>query len=152
MTGPKRIQRKRTPGWRLADATSNPSGAVIVDRTSRYGNPFRISSAMEMFELTEPAARKTAVESFDRWLAGSRTDWESHEADLKRERILSNLHTLRGKDVACTCGPDELCHGDTLLEWAADPDLDDRIAKARARVDQQRTARGEKPLYDLKEP
>ena len=33
---PQRIQRHRRKGWR------KPEGAVIVDRTSRYGNPYRV--------------------------------------------------------------------------------------------------------------
>ncbi len=34
-TSPKRIQRKRTKGWRM------PDGAVFVGRPSRWGNPFQ---------------------------------------------------------------------------------------------------------------
>ena len=34
MTSPKRIQRKRTAGWRM------PEGAVYVGRQSLYGNPW----------------------------------------------------------------------------------------------------------------
>ena len=34
--GPKRIQLRRTKGWRL------PDNAVIVSRPSKWGNPFRI--------------------------------------------------------------------------------------------------------------
>jgi hypothetical protein len=33
---PKRIQLRRTKGWRM------PEGAVKVDRTTRWGNPFRL--------------------------------------------------------------------------------------------------------------
>ena len=29
---PTRIQRKRSPGWRLAEASTNPNGVVIVAR------------------------------------------------------------------------------------------------------------------------
>ena len=35
MSAPKRIQRKRTAGWRM------PEGAVYVGRPTRFGNPFR---------------------------------------------------------------------------------------------------------------
>src|SRR5690606_40457446 len=35
MTTPKRIRRLRSKGWRRGDA-------VIVDRTSRYGNPWKV--------------------------------------------------------------------------------------------------------------
>ncbi|MFB9558670.1 DUF4326 domain-containing protein, partial [Streptomyces roseoviridis] len=60
------------------------------------------------------------------------------------------LPQLVGKDLACACAPGELCHADVLLEWAAAPDLAARIAKARARVDQARVARGEDPLHGSK--
>jgi len=33
---PRRLQRRRTRGWR------KPAGSVIVDRTSRWGNPFAV--------------------------------------------------------------------------------------------------------------
>lgn len=140
-TVPTRIQRRRTAGWR------KPANTVIVDRTSRFGNPFRITSAMDAFGCTETQAREYAVKTFGPWLAGSRAEWVSDEADRLRERILASLPQLVDKDLACACAPDEQCHADVLLEWAAAPDLAERVAKARARVDQQRTARGEDPLY-----
>ena len=34
MSAPIRIQRHRTPGWRI------PDGAVYVGRLTRWGNPF----------------------------------------------------------------------------------------------------------------
>ncbi|MBT3185663.1 MAG: DUF4326 domain-containing protein [Nitrospina sp.] len=34
---PKRIQRKRAKGWRKPDNT------VIVDRASRWGNPYKVT-------------------------------------------------------------------------------------------------------------
>lgn len=36
MSDPKRIQLRRTKGWR------KPDGAVVVARPSKFGNPFRI--------------------------------------------------------------------------------------------------------------
>jgi uncharacterized protein DUF4326 len=36
MTKPKRIQSRRTKGWRM------PAGAIYVGRPSRYGNPFKV--------------------------------------------------------------------------------------------------------------
>ena len=36
MNGPKRIQRRRTKGWRM------PEGAVYVGRPTIFGNPFRV--------------------------------------------------------------------------------------------------------------
>lgn len=39
MGKPQRIQLKRTKGWRM------PPGTVKVDRSTRWGNPFRIGAA-----------------------------------------------------------------------------------------------------------
>ncbi|MBF9653902.1 DUF4326 domain-containing protein, partial [Streptococcus pseudopneumoniae] len=36
MSGPVRIQLRRTKGWRM------PANTVKVDRTTIYGNPFRV--------------------------------------------------------------------------------------------------------------
>lgn len=37
MTGPQRIQRQRTKGWRM------PDGAIYVGRPTKWGNPFRLN-------------------------------------------------------------------------------------------------------------
>ncbi|MFF6903527.1 DUF4326 domain-containing protein [Streptomyces hydrogenans] len=140
-TMPTRIQRHRTRGWK------KPDNAVIVDRTSRFGNPLSIDSAMDAYGYDETEAREYVVRAFRSWLRGIRTYWESDEADQARERILTALPDLVGKDLACACAPDELCHADVLLEWAADPNLGQRITDARTLVDQVLIARGEEPLH-----
>ena len=72
--GPKRIQLRRTRGWR------KPEGAVIVSRPSRWANPFkidhvwtvagwnwRVSANGELFAewlQTHQQARAKAVELF----------------------------------------------------------------------------------------
>ncbi len=51
---PKRIQRKRTKGWRM------PAGAVYVGRPTRWGNPFdvadtgRVSALMRFTRFIAP--------------------------------------------------------------------------------------------------
>lgn len=141
-----RIKRERTPGWRLADATDNPLGAVIVDRTSRFGNPFTIAMAKEL-GYEDP--RKAAVDAFAEWLRGNRDMWQSDEGDQKRERILADLLTLRGKDLACPCGPGEECHADELIARANLPEAEQAewVARVRARVERNRVWRGEDPFY-----
>lgn len=146
---PTRLQRRRTKGWRLAKATSNPNGAAVVDRTTKFGNPFTIAAAMDVLGVTEAEARKAVVAEFGPWLAGSRAYWTSDEADQKRERILAHLHELRGKDLACPCPYGEACHADELIRRAnmERAELAAWITVVRARVDRQRTFRGEKPMY-----
>lgn len=92
----KRIQRKRTAGWR------RPENAVIVDRTSRWGNPFTVVEH----------GREGAVMLFELALLAGKDKLPFTIADVKRE--------LRGKDLACFCKLSETCHGDILLRIAAE--------------------------------
>lgn len=137
---PTRIQRRRTAGWR------KPDNAVIVSRPSRFGNPCKVATMQEMGYLDPHAA---AVGFFEGWLRGSRFGWATDEGDARREQILAALPTLRGKDLACTCRPDQACHADVLLRWAAMPDeeLAERIERIRIRVDFQRVNDGDEPMY-----
>lgn len=126
MTTPRRIQRKRTPGWTLAAATTNPNGAVIVSRPSRFGNPFTIADAIDA-EWSNP--HSVCAEMYSEWLRiGTEGGWfnETYRIGKQvfdRRRILADLHTLRGKDLACTCplpepGQPDHCHGAVLLRLA----------------------------------
>ncbi|MFF1444154.1 DUF4326 domain-containing protein [Streptomyces sp. NPDC058295] len=124
---PIRIQRKRTPGWTLAAATDNPNGAVIVSRPSHFGNPFTIKDALEA-EMDNP--RSACASNYAEWLrVGTEGGWYEETYRIGRQvfdrrRILADLHTLRGKDLACTCplpkpGQPDHCHAAVLLELAA---------------------------------
>ena len=143
---PTRIQRRRTKGWTLAKAADPIRGGKIVDRSSRYGNPCKVGLMREM-GYEDP--HYAATGNFRVWLAGSRSEAPTDEADQRRERILASLHELRGKDLACTCPLDRACHGDVLLHRANMPpaELSQWITVVRARVDRQRIARGEQPMY-----
>ncbi|GGM26751.1 hypothetical protein GCM10011608_09440 [Micromonospora sonchi] len=107
---PQRIQRKRVAGWR------RPDNAVIVDRTSRWGNPFTLADCLDAEVADNEAdARKVCVTAYDAWLDGD----YAHVEPARRLRILAELHTLAGKDLACPCEPGLLCHGDVLIRRAA---------------------------------
>lgn len=86
----KRIQRKRTKGWRM------PEGAVYVGRPTKWGNPFPV----------EEYGRQLSVDNFRRRMDGMRAIGAL------------NLSELRGKDLACWCALDQPCHADVLLEIA----------------------------------
>lgn len=146
MTTPRRIQRRRTKGWTLARAADPFRGGKIVDRSSRYGNPCKVGLMQEMGYLDPHAA---AAENFRTWLNGDRFGAPTDEADHRRDRILASLPQLRGKDLACTCRPDQTCHGDYLLDRANMPpaELAAWVAVVRARVDRQRIRAGEAPLH-----
>jgi len=116
MSTPKRIQRKRTKGWRM------PEGAVAVTRGTPWGNPYRITRA-------KPSDDKALelpwwVESDDRiWMFA--TEKEARDASIRlfRETMRESKRdsvrfALRGKNLACFCSLDQPCHADVLLELA----------------------------------
>lgn len=114
MSEPKRIQQKRTKGWR------KPEGAVSVARPSKWGNPFTVSAAIEHgYADTQEEGREVAAGAFrdwlygDTWAAGSGPDW-----DESRLRFLAELDEIVGKDLMCFCPLDQPCHADVLLELA----------------------------------
>lgn len=97
LTGPMRIQRRRTRGWRM------PDGAVYVGRLPNglagWGNPFLV---------TETQTAAEAVASFGRALTEGRLQYST--AKVRRE--------LQGKDLVCWCPLDRPCHADVLLAIA----------------------------------
>jgi hypothetical protein len=125
---PARIQRKRTAGWRAG-------AAVIVDRSSRYGNPWRIIDDLLVLApdgtteraATPDAARALASHHYKAWLDGEGPDtWLVGRKTFSRTRVLSDLWRLRDRDLACTCplpapGQPDHCHAALLLA-AANPE------------------------------
>lgn len=113
MSGPQRIQRKRTKGWRM------PEGAVYVGRGSKWGNPFRVGapSAYWMGPGRGSLRRPDPVPLMD----------AQHVVDIYRRMVETNNAVferdevallLAGKDLACWCPLDQPCHADVLLELA----------------------------------
>jgi len=99
-----RIQISRAKGWRM------PAGAVKVDRTTRWGNPFRVgidaetpAQAARMFQLL-----LLAEGAFTAHVRGKAV--RTTVADIKSE--------LKGKTLACWCRVGSSCHGDVLVEIA----------------------------------
>lgn len=93
MSEPKRIQRKRTKGFRL------PPNTVSVTRPGKWGNHFRGNSVSY-----------TAVGMYRRWLETMR--------DNNPEGFEIFIAPLRGKNLACWCRAEIDCHADVLLELA----------------------------------
>lgn len=92
---PQRIQLSRAKGWRM------PAGAVKVDRSTRWGNPYQAGKDGD-------GRQSYLVDLFRAYLA--REEQAELVAAAKRE--------LRGKDLACWCKPGSPCHADVLLEIA----------------------------------
>lgn len=86
----KRIQRKRTKGWRM------PPNTVYVGRGSKWGNPFK---------LGVDGTREQCLKKYAGWL-------------MSQWKLTSSLNELRGKDLACWCKLTESCHADILIEEA----------------------------------
>ena len=77
-----------------------------------YGNPFSHMYGSKAAVIV--GSRQEAVEMYEKWLRGL-----AHQ-DLEQERrqwILSQLPSLRGKILACWCSP-KLCHASMLLRLA----------------------------------
>ena len=105
---PDRITLSRVKGWKM------PPNTVVVARPSKFGNPFTIGAAE-----SSGYTRQGAVAAFEDWLAGN--PWACPTGDtyeVKRQAILTNLHELRGKNLACWCRAGDKCHADVLLRLA----------------------------------
>ena len=99
---PERIQLKRNRGWKM------PPNAVKVDRTTRWGNPFKIA---EFGSVAEAVARH------GRWMRGE-IPAPQGEVPPSRADIRASL---AGRDLACWCALDGPCHAELLLRIANKP-------------------------------
>jgi len=95
---PIRIQRKRTKGWRV------PQNTIYVGRPSKWGNPLKFAINDWSKENSDELI-KLNLKEFRIYLKKENLDQEA-----KKE--------LKGKNLACWCPLDQLCHADMLLEIA----------------------------------
>lgn len=120
---PKRIQRKRTKGWKM------PPNTVYVGRPTCWGNPFGVRFEGAKWLVTSEAgvclvmptvyeAHACAARLYRVYLSNEgkepgqiRDEGGSFIAQRAREE-------LRGKNLACWCSPERACHADVLLEIA----------------------------------
>lgn len=111
MPKPVRVQRKRTPGWRM------PENTVYVGRPTKWGNPFIVTGGGER-------GRELAVKAFRELVA--KGEWNSiPPVELLIRRSSNKVTTidevrreLRGKNLSCWCPLNQPCHADVLLEIA----------------------------------
>lgn len=108
---PDRIHRQRSMGWRM------PENTIYVGRPSRWGNPFVVAAAKDMWAVqyrgtnlvrwdTRELAAADAVDRFRRQVTASH-GW-----------VESARQALGGKNLACFCPPGQPCHADVLLQLA----------------------------------
>lgn len=114
---PRRVQLRRTKGWRM------PENTVNVARPGKWGNPYPVAvvgreRAIDLYRdelrgfFTPKKLADLAEEDF-RHVYGARTAWRKRGVtshDVRRE--------LAGKNLACWCPLDQPCHADVLLELA----------------------------------
>jgi Domain of unknown function (DUF4326) len=117
---PKRIQLSRRKGWR------KPVGAIVVSRPSKWGNPYALDSYQfgnldgSLAAWNERAAREIALRDFEHALCMGML--KVTVEDVRRE--------LAGKDLACWCPLNKLCHADVLIRLANE----DAMTKPRAYI------------------
>ncbi|RMI09385.1 DUF4326 domain-containing protein [Cellulomonas triticagri] len=103
---PARFQMSRQHPW----ARDNPE-AVIVDRRTRWGNPYRVGDITpvwrDRYGWGFVHTRASAVEAFADYA-------QSRGAPYTRALVAE----LAGRDLACWCPLDQPCHGDVLLQIA----------------------------------
>ena len=114
----KRIQRKRTKGWRM------PSNTIYVGRPTKYGNPFRLIDGMMFYYCVNRTILspwiiydngkndymyEDVIGFYKMWIMEKLTD----EIGLPP---VPDIEELRGKDLACWCKPMNYCHVDVLIE------------------------------------
>jgi len=92
---PQRIQLSRKKGWRM------PENTVKVDRSTKWGNPFKVGIDGNVNEV---------MEKYRKWLNAF-----AFVSPLEYAKIID---LLRGKNLACWCKLGEPCHADVLLEIA----------------------------------
>ena len=111
---PCRIQRKRSKGWRM------PAGAIYIGRPSKWGNPYWPGQSTDDFPMW-------LVGAYGKARLGPVVKDAQQAVDLYRihieRKIRENpyhyaIKQLTGRDLACWCRPDQLCHGDVLLDIA----------------------------------
>lgn len=108
---PHRVQLSRRAGWRM------PENTVKVDRTTEWGNPFRVDDEPSVKLLNKWEWR------LSHWFAPCESVAQAVERfELCLCRDGASLHVVRaelaGKNLACWCALDKPCHADVLLAVA----------------------------------
>lgn len=102
---PKRVQRKRTKGWKM------PENCVYVGRPSKWGNPLSVNDAVG----------RTLDKVLEFYRAYMLKNSARYNPNCDPQYRGLNIEELRGKDLACWCSLDKPCHADILLELANRP-------------------------------
>jgi hypothetical protein len=128
VTVPRRIQRKRTAGWKL------PEGAICVTRPGKWGNPFekgvQIPADGPLFPYAAAAMPPGSTRGFKSIALLRQEDLvlaHFHWFVEQPELMMTVEAELGGHDLACWCKPGTPCHGDFLLGMANDLPGDENV-------------------------
>lgn len=118
----KRIQRKRTKGWKM------PENTIYVGRPTKWGNPLKLVGDMIYInaswrrKILDPwvyfkqGTIEDVVKYYDLLLNG---EWLGDNEDMRYWNIELHklpINELKGKDLACFCSLSCACHADVLLK------------------------------------
>lgn len=92
---PKRIQRKRTKGWRA------PPNTKYIGRPSKWANPYPVKQY----------GRERSLALFRSYL----------NTEMGQRLVQEAKKELHGYNLMCWCGEEEACHGDLWLEKIYEP-------------------------------
>jgi hypothetical protein len=95
--------------WNRSDPNV-PADAVLVDRTTPYGNPFSHLPPPDTIAIFRVGSRTEAIRKFREWVF------------TKPELIEQARRELAGKDLVCWCAP-RPCHADVWLSIVNVPSL-----------------------------
>jgi hypothetical protein len=124
---PIRLRLSRLGNFNLqrASLVANGLQAVNVARPGKWGNPFNWQEAREEYGCAEVDAKKWAVDTYCQLCTLALGDNPNRETSIfgfeeLKIFIRENIHTLKGKNLACWCKPGEPCHAELLLKLAND--------------------------------
>ena len=125
---PRRIRLSRQKGWRL------PPDTVSVARPSVWGNPYRVvedrTDRKRPWCCIVPGRNRCPPYVFRYETKAGASAKAVALMRLRLEQLPSGeelrllLPRLRGKHLACYCGPDDPCHADMLIELANAPEAE----------------------------
>jgi hypothetical protein len=102
---PIRIQRKRTKGFKLQDASPNGLPVIYVGRPTKWGNPYKLSDGITLSD---------SIKLYEIWITANITILPSKY----------NISELTGHNLSCFCPIVDKnnkympCHADILLKLA----------------------------------
>lgn len=114
---PKRIQLKRTKGWR------KPEGSIVVSRPSVWGNPYAAkwsdcSTGTLCWKLVWLPNGEVVQDHLNSQRDARQAAVDAYRSYVEYEATVPWIRELAGHDLACWCPLGEPCHADVLLQIA----------------------------------